>query len=154
MDEEEHGPIQTPPELHKIAGATSLNLLPEKSKAKYLAVYEKFMTWRSLKKAPITENVMLVYFDELSKCFKPPSLWSIYSMLKSTLQINDKIDISKFPKLFALIKRLNEGYVPNKAEILTEAEIEKFLNEAPDQIFLAAKVCIPTLCLSISNTSI
>lgn len=85
--------IGTPPELKQIAEVASVNLLPEESEQKYLATYKKFNDWRVERKAPIAENVMLAYFDELSKYFKPSSLWSIHSMLKSTIKINDKIDI-------------------------------------------------------------
>ena len=120
----------TPPELKKIADEASLNLLPEKSRKKYLVVYEKFTNWRNERKAPTTENVLLAYFNELSTSFKPSSLWSVHSMLKSTLKINVKIDIPKFSKLLAYLKRINEGYTPTKAHILSDANIGIFLHPA------------------------
>ncbi|KAJ8965930.1 hypothetical protein NQ317_008866 [Molorchus minor] len=43
-----------------------------------------------------------------------------YSMVKSCLIIYDNIDISKFPKLIAFLKRTGDGYQAKKSKILTE----------------------------------
>jgi hypothetical protein len=43
----------------------------------------------------ITEEVILTYFNGLMGKLAPPSLWSTYSMLKSTLFVHEKVDISK-----------------------------------------------------------
>lgn len=131
----------TPPELKEIAQETTFSLLPNKSKDKYISAYNKFQDWRLAKQAPITENVLLAHFQQLSTKFKPSSLWSIYSFLKTTLQFYDNINIKTYAILLTFLKRKNENYKPKKAKILTEENIQKFLNDAPNQIFLATKVC-------------
>lgn len=68
--------------------------------------------------------------------FKPTTLWSIYSMLKTNLLIKEKIDISKYRKLSVFLKQTNAGYQPNK----TKSEIMNFLKKAPDNKFLMIKV--------------
>ena len=130
----------TPPELKEIAQQVSLNLLPPKSKEIYKKAYNKFTAWRIEKKAPISENVILAYLKELSKTVKPPTLWSTYSFLKCTIQLYDKVNISKFPQIFQFLKRTSEGYIPKKAKVFKDEEIETFLNEAPNEKFLATKV--------------
>ena len=61
-------------------------------------------------------------------------------MLKSTFQINQGIDISKYSKLIMFIKRCGENYQPTKSKIFTKEEIYKFIIEAPDDTFLMLKV--------------
>jgi hypothetical protein len=138
---EEENFTVTPSALRCLAEASSLDLLPEKSKKKYMTAYEKFKEWRLKEEAPISENVLLAYFDMLKNKFKPSSLWSTHSMLKLTIKINDNVDITKFSKLFALLKRYSDGYVPTKSKILNNDDIQNFLNTAPDNIYLATKVC-------------
>ena len=49
------------------------------------------MKWLEEKNAPISENVLLVYFSELSEKMQPSSLWSIYSRIKSTVKLYKKL---------------------------------------------------------------
>ncbi|KAJ8968621.1 hypothetical protein NQ317_005853 [Molorchus minor] len=58
-------------------------------------------------------------------------------MVKSCLIIYDNIDINKFPKLIAFLKRTGDGY---QAKILTKSEIDRFLSSADDKEFLMIKV--------------
>lgn len=61
-------------------------------------------------------------------------------MLKSTLKLKKDVHIEKYPKLTAFLKKSSTGHKPKKSKIFTAADVEKFLNEAPDSVYLAAKV--------------
>ncbi|KAJ8983598.1 hypothetical protein NQ317_004235 [Molorchus minor] len=62
-------------------------------------------------------------------------------MVKSCLIIiYDNIDISKFPKLIAFLKRTGDGYQAKKSKILAKSEIDRFLSSADDKEFLMIKV--------------
>uniref|UniRef100_A0A6P7GT43 Uncharacterized protein LOC114346084 n=1 Tax=Diabrotica virgifera virgifera TaxID=50390 RepID=A0A6P7GT43_DIAVI len=63
-------------------------------------------------------------------------------MLKSVINIRVDIDISKFPKLLAFLKRRNEGFKPKKSRILTSEQVDQFLREAPDDKYLMLKVAL------------
>uniref|UniRef100_A0A6P7GK61 Uncharacterized protein LOC114337833 n=1 Tax=Diabrotica virgifera virgifera TaxID=50390 RepID=A0A6P7GK61_DIAVI len=63
-------------------------------------------------------------------------------MLKSVINIRVDIDISKFPKLLAVLKRRNEGFKPKKSRILTSEQVDQFLREAPDDKYLMLKVAL------------
>ncbi|KAJ8969076.1 hypothetical protein NQ317_011678 [Molorchus minor] len=55
-------------------------LIPEKSKAAYDLVYEKFEKWRKEKKVKhVNEKVLLAYYFE-DKNLKASTLWTHYSM--------------------------------------------------------------------------
>lgn len=130
----------TPQNLIEAARKAVADSLPA-SKKKYLAVYDKFILWKNSKNATsFSENVLMAYFDELATSYKPSSLWSMYSMLKSTLLTNNDIEIKKYSKLTAFLKKQSTGFKPKKSKILTANDVEKFLNEAPDEIHLATKV--------------
>ena len=60
-------------------------------------------------------------------------------MLKTTLNTKENIDRS-FLNLKTLLKNNNKGYKPKQSLTLKWCEIEKFMNEAPDQVYLATKV--------------
>lgn len=61
-------------------------------------------------------------------------------MLKTTLNIIDNIDISKFYKLVALIKNKRKGHKFKKFKILEKDHLVTFLEAAPDLTFLMIKV--------------
>ncbi|OXU18723.1 hypothetical protein TSAR_009830 [Trichomalopsis sarcophagae] len=45
-------------------------------------------------------------------------------------------------KLQLFLKRKSAGYKPKKSAVFTKGNIAKFLNDAPDEIYLATKVVI------------
>ncbi|KAK9730340.1 hypothetical protein QE152_g15247 [Popillia japonica] len=76
---------------------------------------------------------------------KPSTLWSQYSMLRSTLDIKKGIDMSKYSKLRdsklrAFLKRQSEGYLPKKSRVFTKEQVDNFLNNALDYSCLMQKV--------------
>jgi hypothetical protein len=132
----------TPPELREAAENASISLLPEKSKEIYLKAYQDFKDWCFTKgTVKVSENVLLVYFQEHSQNKKASSLWAKFSMLKSTLALKENIDVSKYFKVIAFLKRQNTSYTPKKSAVFSKKEITIFLKEAPDEMFLVAKVC-------------
>ncbi|KAK4876477.1 hypothetical protein RN001_012899 [Aquatica leii] len=66
----------------------------------------------------------------------------MHSMLRCSLNLHQNIDISKFNKLHALLKQALVGYVPKKSKILEEDNINKFINEADNELYLAMKVIL------------
>lgn len=63
-------------------------------------------------------------------------------MLKSTLQIYEGSDISKYKQLIAFLKKQNEGYEPKKSKVLSIEQIMKFLNDASNESYLFMKVAL------------
>lgn len=120
--------------------------IPAASREKYNKVYDDFQRWRDTKGTPpVSENVLMAFFTELQAKHKPSTLWVMYSMLKATLRTNDEIDITPWAHLNDYLKRNNVGYKPVKAKIFTEEEIERFMNEAPDEHWLDVKVWLLTV---------
>lgn len=92
--------------ITEVANNAIANLLPEKSKAQYENAYKQFKDWCSHKNvSKVSENVLLAYFEDKSKSVKSPTLWALYSMLKSTLNIKENIDVMKFLKLVPYLKK-------------------------------------------------
>lgn len=130
-----------PTESYETTNAVALNLLPEKSRQIYLKQYENFMKWCNTHNVKnFKEEVFLEYFQEKTKGLKSSTLWSTYSMLKSTIMVKNNIDISKFPKLIAFLKQQNVGYQAKKSAVFTQNDVKKFLTEAPDEKYLMWKV--------------
>ncbi|KAJ8909403.1 hypothetical protein NQ315_004528 [Exocentrus adspersus] len=118
-------------------------ILPKKSRKIYEAQYDTFVKWCCQRKLEnVNEDVLLVFFAEKSKTLSSSTLWTHYSMLKTMLNVKRNIDVSKFYKLSAFLKRKSEGYKPKKAKVLTLDQIDKFLLEAPDKDFLMVKVAL------------
>lgn len=82
------------------------------------------MKWRELKKTKsFSEAVLLVYLAELSKSLKSSTLWGRYSMLRATLIIKQYVDISKYPKLIAFLKKQSVGYEAKQSKTFTKEHI-------------------------------
>ncbi|RVE41434.1 hypothetical protein evm_013916 [Chilo suppressalis] len=133
----------TPTELTETVNNAQMSLLPQQSREKYLKQYDIFNMWRLAKGAKtFSENVLLAYFIELSETKKASTLWSTYSMLKLTIKMKKDVHIDTYHKLVAFLKRASSGYKPKKSKVFTASEIAKFINEAPDSVYLAAKVVL------------
>lgn len=63
-------------------------------------------------------------------------------MLKSTIMLNENIDIGQYKKVIAFLKRKNDNYQPKKSNTLTAENVKNFLENAPDDIFLLLKVLL------------
>jgi hypothetical protein len=80
-------------------------LLPDKSSIRYTRCYNKFLDWQKSKNiSSFDEKVLLTYFYEISQTFAPPTLWSIYSMLKKTISCYHNMNIALYAALIAFIK--------------------------------------------------
>jgi hypothetical protein len=116
-------------------------LIPTKSKMRYETAFKTFEQWLNEKGVPINEKTLLAYFVLRTATLKSPaSLWAEYSMLRTMINLNQGIDISKFAKLIAFLKKKNTGYRPKKSKCFTKEEMRKFLKEAPDDTYLLMKV--------------
>ena len=51
-----------------------------------------------------SEEILNVYFNEKAKKLKPSSLWSIYSMLRVTIKLNQNIDTANYGKLKSILR--------------------------------------------------
>lgn len=140
---EENSINSTPSDIKEAARQITENLLPEKSKEQYKACYLQFTAWQSEKNTTsVSEETMLVYFEELSKKFKPSSVWSKYSMIRSTVLNIRRVDISQYKQLAAFLSKNSKGFESKKSQTLQPDQVEQFLREAPDNQYLAIKVCI------------
>lgn len=128
------------PDEENLSASTTV-ALPAISKSKYDKVYDDFQKWHKKlgAKSPISEDLLMTYFTELADRSKPTTLWTYHSMLKATLKFNDDIDIGMYTTLVDFIRKTGAGYKPNKKNF-TEADIEKFINEASDEKYLHVKV--------------
>jgi site-specific recombinase XerD len=126
----------TPPELREVAERTLSNLLPTKSREVYEKEFANFETWcRENKVQGISENVLIAYFDMQSKTKKSSTLRSIYSMLRSCLNIYKNVDISHYAKLQAFLKKQAENYQPKKSKILEVEDICRFIGHAENKMY-------------------
>ena len=92
--------------------------LPAKSADRYILVYNTYKKWLTEHQNSLSsshENNLLVYFKQLQEKLKPPTLWSIWSMLRKTLYAKDNLDIKPFQNLRYFIKNNAKNYRPRKA---------------------------------------
>ncbi|CAB0039183.1 unnamed protein product [Trichogramma brassicae] len=107
----------------------------------------RIFTWKEEHRDSLSnneENNLIVYFKYLKETRKlsPSTLWSIWSMLRSTLSTNEDIDIKQFQRLKNLVKNNSKGYKPKKSSVFQWKEIMKFIEEAPDEQYLATKISL------------
>lgn len=128
-------------QIENAAKAACESLFPEKSKGRYERAYGAFKKWCQSKNTGVSEMSLLAYFMEKSATLKSPaSLWCEYSMIKSSIFIEENTDISKYPKLRAFLKRKNDGYKPKKSSVFTREQVNDFLLQASDDTYLLMKV--------------
>lgn len=118
--------------------------LPEKSKEKYLAAYNNFLTWKTNKGmgSVLDESVVLAYMQEMSQTLKPTTLWGMFTMLRSTIFIHEKVDVYQFKEVAEYLKKISKGYKAKQLKVFSEDQIARFLEEAPDNKYLCIKVML------------
>ncbi|XP_063541246.1 uncharacterized protein LOC134750081 [Cydia strobilella] len=120
-----------------------LIFLPEKSREIYFRAYNNFNKWRVENGVnALSETVLLSYFMHLSHTKQPPTMWSIFSMLKATMNIKDDVHIENYSELITFLKGMQVGHNPKKSKMFTLSDIDKFIKEAPDILYLGAKVIL------------
>lgn len=127
--------------LEEEGHAIAANLLPEKSRKRYECAHREFSRWFEQNKGKeITENVLLVYFKEASKRLKVSTMWAIFSMLKSTLNLKNGTDIDKFTKVKTFLRLEGKGQKVKQSKIFTIEHIKQFLSLTDDYLYLVRKV--------------
>lgn len=58
-------------------------------------------------------------------------------MIKTSIKVYEDVDIGKYHRLTAFLKRQHVGYEAKKSLMFSRDEIDKFLQNAPDDTFLA-----------------
>lgn len=120
---------------------TNPNSLPKKSAKKYEDVYNTFVEWQQKKGHTLfTEEVVMEYFDERSKKYSSSSLWTHYSMLRSTLDLHHNVKINEYSKLKEFLKGKSVRYEAKQVNTLSTDDINTFLSSAPDYDYLSTKV--------------
>lgn len=61
-------------------------------------------------------------------------------MLKTTINIYETINIAEYFTLSAFMKKQSHGFTSKKSKVLSKEDVNKFLNEAPDDDYLLTKV--------------
>ncbi|KAJ3655374.1 hypothetical protein Zmor_014507 [Zophobas morio] len=134
---------EVPDEIQNIASKTREELLPNKSKILYENAYKTYRLWYTKNKViKTTEDCLLAYFNSELVSFKSSSLWTKYSMLRSTINLQEGIDISRFSGLILYLKRKGEGHKPKKSSSLTKEHVDIFLTQADDKEHLLNKVIL------------
>ena len=117
------------------------DLLPENSKERYELAYEKFKNYKKqILTTSSSEDILMAYFTQLKEKYKPSTLWNHYSMLKKTLNLKEKINIAQYSALTSLLRKEAKGFQSKGAKVFTVAQMNKFLQEAPDIQYLTHKV--------------
>lgn len=113
----------SPPELSDFEETTVGNVIPEKSRHLYLKCYDKYQEWAAEHQLKITtENALLAYFTFEAQKVKPPTLWSKYSMLRTTIKIKDNVDIKGYKKVQHFLKKKNVAYRPKKSKVCLKSK--------------------------------
>lgn len=124
-----------------IASKETAQQIPDKSYDRYVDTYKKFVQWQTSKKVTsFDEEVLLAYFYEVAKTKAPTSLSTMFAMLKATINSKHNVDLARYTRLVAFLKKQNLGFQSKKSNVFTAEEIRKFLMEAPDAEYLGVKV--------------
>lgn len=129
---------ELPPELLEQYRKALDEILPNKSGNRYIQAFETFKKWQtSHRTSSFDEKVVMAYFSEAGKKYKPSTLWSMYSMLKKTLILKHNVNIAKYCQLNAWLKKQADGFQSKQSNIFTPEQISKFVVEAPNDLYFA-----------------
>lgn len=153
MSDDEDSPEYTPSEIDETATSVissqnsedeespNSSVLPKKSAKRYEEVYNMFLEWQQKKReTSFSEDVLSEYFEEQSLKYNPSSLWTFFSMLRSTIELHHNININDYSNLRTSLKGKLVKHGANKATTFSTEDIDTFIKTAPDYKYLATKV--------------
>ncbi|XP_048001898.1 uncharacterized protein LOC125238590 [Leguminivora glycinivorella] len=124
--------------LSEIDDVSGIN---NKACVQYKKCYDRFMEWRKKENiSTVSEKALLSYFKDIATKYAPTTLMVEYTALKMTLKLYEKTDITTFAQPQQFLKQMSEGYVTKKTKTFSPLEIERFIREAPDVVYLCVKV--------------
>jgi hypothetical protein len=94
-------------------------------------VAEHFHAWRG--NAPISEEGLLNYFEELSTTKAPTTLWTELSLLRRHLLLDHKVDLGNTPSVQALLKSLEKKHIKKQSKCFAREELFRYLRETPNE---------------------
>lgn len=98
--------MNVPKEIIEAASSVASSLLPAKSASRYEREYDDFKKWQNKNSViGVTEDVLLVYLNQLSARFSPNTLWAKWSMLKSCLELKENAPVRRFVFLKKFIEK-------------------------------------------------
>ena len=123
----------------------NMNLLPQKSKQRYLGEYSKYLQWLTKnghepKTESEHESTLFSYLQQLKLKYKESTLCTMCSMIRSVLLMKQKLEVS-----ISRIKRLlnSNKTKTKKAKCFTEEEINTYLrNEKSSGQALVTKLIL------------
>lgn len=133
----------TPPDVLLCADATLEKLMPDKSQARYRQEFEKFREWCATHSVPAgyySENVLLAYVEEISRKYSAGSMWSKFSMLRSSILTLGGKDLGELPRIVKFVKKISKAHSAKKSLTFTRDQINEFMRDAPDEANLPVKV--------------
>lgn len=89
-----------------------------------------------------SESILLVYVKKLAENYVQMSMWSVNAMVKTMINLKEKVDIGRYATLIASLNKKSKGRVCRKANVLTPDQINQFLTNVPDEEYLHKKVMI------------
>lgn len=109
-------------------------LRPVKSAKRYDTAWKDFIEYSKLDDQIPSEEHFIEYFDHLrnTKQYASSTMWSVYSMLNTNFQLMSGKKLQIFPRLQILLKSYEAGYKRKTANVFTKAQIDQFLENAPD----------------------
>lgn len=117
--------------------------VPDKSRAQYDHTYQEYRKWCLKNNMEMTtEDGILRYFTTEMATYKSSSLWTKYSMLRSTIKLFEGIDICTFPSIIPYLKSKGDGHRTTKSLTLSKDHVDKFLAEADNKKHLLNKVLL------------
>ena len=107
-------------------------IVPLKSKSKYDKRWEEYKEYIG-NNEPSEEN-LIQFFDYLrkEKHYECSTIWSIYSMINSKMQLNHGLKLQNFSRITALLKSYEVGYIRKTAKTFTQEQFQQFLRDAPN----------------------
>lgn len=99
-----------------------------KSVKTYESYFKHFEDWYNKKGAgsPGSEDVLLLYFDELVQQYKVSTCWTRSSAIKSLLYCNGLLEKPELPNsVMSLLKAKGKAYNPKKSLAFSKAEMER-----------------------------
>ena len=82
-------------DIETLAKEAKLDSLKKKSLEKYHTMFEIFKTWQKSKKTSLLcEKTLLAYFNEQLMNYKPWTLWSQYSIIRTMIEMNHAMTLS------------------------------------------------------------
>jgi site-specific recombinase XerD len=131
--------------LAQLEALARSDVIPARSRDTYLKYFKRFQDWLAAHDGSlqsVTGSVLCAYFKAHEAKYKPSTMWTHFSAIKSVLVSEHNVSVTGVEAVTKFLKSKSAQQVKKRAPIFSQQDISLYLTSAPNSSCLHYKLAV------------